>query len=164
MEALFTKLPYAGVIIGFVVVVLGVSAGLYMLDGFRDKKKKTSDATDDRLITLLQTTVTELEKKVNKQSTDIESLTKKVTALERENETLVKVLQGRDAQTQKFYEQGFDSMAKTTEIHDSMKTLIESVKSLGESIVKNNDMTTDFVKTIKEHFLNVEKAAIINKK
>jgi septal ring factor EnvC (AmiA/AmiB activator) len=160
MEAFFSQLPYAGLIITIVVIVLGGAAAFYMLSDYNDKRKKKLDASDDRLINLLQTTVAELEKKVNKQTTDIESLTKKVTALERENETLVKVLQGRDAQTQKFYEQGFESMKTTGEIYETLTRLVEGISVLGHSIEKNNDMTTDFVKTIKEHFLNVEKVAI----
>lgn len=163
IEGFFSQLPYAGAVITIVVIVVGGSAGLYMLSDFKDKRKKKLDASDDRLINILQTTVSELEKKVNKQTEDIEGLTKKVTALERENETLVKVLQGRDAQTQKFYEQGFESMKKTDEIHDGIEELTKVVKTLGESISKNNDMTAEFVKTMKDHFLNVEKVAISKK-
>ncbi len=155
LEGLFSQLPYAGAIITIVIIVVGGAAGLYMLSDFRDKRRKKLDASDDRLIGLLQTTVSELEKKVNKQTDDIESLTKKVTALERENETLVKVLQGRDAQTQKFYEQGFQSMRKTDEIHEGIEALTKVVQKLGESIERNNEMTTEFVKTMKDHFLNV---------
>lgn len=143
-----------------IIVVVGFFASMYMLSDYRDKRKKKLDASDDRLITILQTTVTELEKKVNKQTTDIEGLSKKIVALERENETLIKVLQGRDAQTQKFYEQGFESMKKTDEIFECMETLISAVTKLGESMEKNNTMTTEFVATMKDHFLNVEKVAI----
>ena len=160
MEAFISQVPYAGVIIMIIIVVVGFFASMYMLSDYRDKRKKKLDASDDRLITILQTTVNELEKKVNKQTTDIESLVKKVSALEKENETLVKVLQGRDEQTQKFYKQGFESMQKTDEIFECMETLVKAVTHLGESLEKNNTMTADFVKTMKEHLLNVEKVAI----
>ncbi len=160
METLLDKVPYSGVIVAIVVVVMGIAASLYMLDGYRDRKKKNQDATDDRVISLLQLNVKELEKTVSKQTVDIEGLSKKVTALERENETLIKVLQGRDAQTQEFYKQGFEAMKKTDEIRNSLDVLVKAVKTLSSGLKTNNDMTTDFVKTIKEHFLIVEKAAI----
>lgn len=144
MESLIGQLPYAGWIIAVVVLILGGAAGLYMLDGYRTKKKDQENKGEDRLITLLQTTVQELEKKVNKQTTDIEALTKKVTDLERDNGLLVKVLQGRDDQTQAFYKQAFEAMKVAQQTHDVVTTLAESMKI-------TNDNTTKLIELLSKH-------------
>lgn len=93
------------------------------------------DGADDRLINILKGTVDELDKKVNKQTTDIETLTKKVGELEKENETLVKVLQGRDEATILFQRQMLEmvrvaietnGLAKQT--HDSLQNLMDVIR------------------------------------
>lgn len=144
MESLIGQLPYAGWIVAIVVIILGVAAGLYMLDGYKSKKKDQENKGEDRLITLLQTTVQELEKKVNKQTTDIEALTKKVGDLERDNGLLVKVLQGRDDQTQAFYKQAFEAMKVAQQTHDVVTTLAESMKI-------TNDNTTKLIELLSKH-------------
>lgn len=160
MEALINQVPYGGVVAGIVIVILGIAAGMYMLDSYRSKKKKEEDGDEDRLIGILQTTVKELEGKVDKLVAREKELTKEVSDLSKENKTLLAVLQGRDQQTQEFYKQGFESMKRSEQMFETMKTLVESVATLSKSIEKNNEMTADFVKTIKEHFLTIEKAAL----
>jgi predicted RNase H-like nuclease (RuvC/YqgF family) len=125
MENLISSLPFGNYIVGIVIIALGTSAAIYMVDAYRDKKKVSQDKTDDRLIILLQQTVSELEKKVNKQTKDISDLTDKVESLEKDNERLVKILQGRDSQTQEYYKQAFESMKIGRETNELMKKLIE---------------------------------------
>lgn len=127
IESLIGSLPFGEVIAGMIVLVLGIAAAIFALDNYKDKKKKTANETDDRLIVLLQTTVNELEKKVNKQTNDIIQLSKKLDSLEKENETLVKVLQGRDTQTQEFYKQAFHAMKISEETNELMKKLISLI-------------------------------------
>lgn len=96
---------------------MAVFGGLYVVGLWKGKK----DNEDDRLIKILEGTVTALEQKVDNQkkehdeiltklTKEIKELTVKVTDLENENETLVKVLQGRDEKTQEFYKKAFDAI------------------------------------------------------
>lgn len=121
----------------FSVVVLG---GLWILGIVKGKK----DNEDDRLIGILQDTVTALEGKVNQQKREhdeiltdltakIKVLGEKVDELERENTTLIKVLQGRDAQTQEFYKQAFDAFKKVDLINTNHNELM---KLLSEHLIK----------------------------
>lgn len=118
-----------GTIIAIVTLIV---AGAFAVYGLWDKnareRRRESDTSEDRLIDLLKKTVDELEKKVNKQTTDIETLTKQMKHLEKENETLVKVLQGRDDQTQQFYKQMLDSIKVAQSTHDTVTTLAKSVQ------------------------------------
>lgn len=135
----------------FAVAVIG---GLYVVGLLKGKK----DDEDDRLINILDKTVKALQGEVKKQKEDgdttikslnkkIDDLTVKVNELEKENLTLIKVLQGRDEQTAKFYSEAFKSMetAKATHklVEDMnknqtvlMTTLIDHLK-LGPGINVN---------------------------
>jgi len=95
---------------------------------------RNKDGSDDRLIGILQKTVDELEKKVNKQSDDIESLTKKVDELERENETLIEVLQGRDKSTLEFQRQMLEAMRIGMETNGLAKETASSLNRLTDLI------------------------------
>lgn len=92
-------------LIGMAMVGSLAIYGLY--DKARIERRRSSDSEDDRLINILKGTVDELEKKFTKATNDIDLLTAKVDHLSRENEALIKILQGRDEQTQEFYRQGF---------------------------------------------------------
>lgn len=145
MYQFLTTIPGLIISVGaiFGVIVIG---GLYALGLF----KKTKDGEDDRLIKILEGTVNALEARVNAQKIEydnnskelndkIDLLTEKVDELERENETLVKVLQGRDTQTKDFYKKSFDAMEIAKQTHNAvlemgnkqtelMKMLIEYLK------------------------------------
>jgi len=124
--------------IGLIIAAIAGGAGAYMV------YNKQKDGADDRLISILKNTVDQLEVKVNKQSDDIEKLTKKITSMEHENEVLVKVLQGRDDQTQTFYKQAFESMKKANETHDVVTTLAENMKV-------TNENTTKLIELLSKH-------------
>lgn len=98
---------------------------------------KNKDGADDRLINILKETVDALEEKVNKQSTDIAALTKKVDELEKENETLIEVLQGRDKNTLEFQKQMLEAVRIGMETNGLAK---ETAHKLGE-----------LIDTMKEH-------------
>lgn len=123
----------------FSVVVIG---GLYVLGLIKGKK----DNEDDRLIGILQDTVTALEGKVNQQkkehdeiltklTKEIKELSTKVDELEKENITLVKVLQGRDAETQEFYKQAFEAFKKVDVINNNH---VKLMTLLTEHLVRKN--------------------------
>src|SRR5690606_36263906 len=117
-----------------------VIAGGVALYGLWDKsareRRKDVNEEEDRLITLLQETVKELEKKVDKQGEEIATLTKKVTDLEHENDILVKVLQGRDEQTKEFYKQAYESMKITNETYKIVSKLAEGFAQSNANIEK----------------------------
>jgi len=75
---------------------------------------------------------------LTKLTKEIGNLTTKVDNLEKENETLTKVLQGRDDQTQVFYKKAFEAMevaAKTFSLVDTMnKNHTELMKMLVEHL------------------------------
>lgn len=140
-----TTIPGIIITIGAILAVV-IVGGLYVVGLWKGKK----DNEDDRLIGILQDTVTALEQKVDNQkkehdeiltklTKEIKDLTDKVADLENENETLVKVLQGRDEQTQVFYKKAFEAIEVGAKTHavveqmakqqtELMKVLIEHLK------------------------------------
>ena len=141
----YSLLTISGAIItiGGLLAVVVVGA-LYVIGLWKGKK----DGDDDRLINILKGTVEALDAKVDNQkkehdgiltklTKEIKDLTSKVSALENENEILVKVLQGRDDQTQVFYKKAFEAM----EVAAKTFTLVETMN-------KNH---TELMKMLVEH-------------
>lgn len=122
-----------------IVITLAIGGGLAVYgiwDKVRRDRQKDTDGSEDRLIDLLQKTVNELEKKVNQQTADIKVITTKMQHLEKENETLVRVLQGRDDATQQFYRQMLESIKVTQSTHDTVTTLAKSVQDTVTNMTK----------------------------
>lgn len=126
-------------------VIGGVISGILYVLGYWKRGKNDEG---ERLIGILQDTVTTLEKKVDDQKKEhdeiltdftkqMEQLTKKVDHLEKENETLRDVLQGRDEQTQKFYKKAFESMELAGETHQLIKTMSKTQTDLMKVLVDN---------------------------
>jgi len=145
MEQFFTTFPGIIVTIGGILAVASVG-GLYVAGLIKGKK----DEADDRLINILQETVNALEEKVNKQKEDhdtevgklnekIDKLTTKVSELEKENETLIEVLQGRDKSTLEFQKQMLDAMRVGMETNglakDTATKLQHLIDLMGQHIV-----------------------------
>ena len=131
MMAFFTTVPGIITAVGGIIVVI-VTGIFYGLGLWKGKK----DNADDRLINILQKTVDEMEKKVNKQTTDIETLTKEVHELKRDNEKYIDIFKGRDERTDRFYSEGFETMKITHQIHDAVTTMAESIRITNESTNK----------------------------
>lgn len=126
-----------GTYIAIATVVIAGAVAIYGLWDKRARERRADvDGQEDRLIGLLQTTVSELEKRVNQQDVDIKLLTKKVTDLEHENETLIKVLQGRDEQTKEYYKQAYKSMKIAEETHNIVTKLAEGITQTNKNIEK----------------------------
>lgn len=132
MDVLITQLPHT--LIGWLTLL--VAFGLSVVSAIL-LYRRFSNGESDRLIDILQGTVEELEKKVNKQDDDIKSLTKKVEMLQTTNETLTAVLQGRDEQTQRFYRNAEDAMKTGKETNDLVKGLVQAVTHLTQAIEGN---------------------------
>lgn len=78
--------------------------------------RKESDDADDRLIGLLQGTVSELDRKVALLEKVNQQMQIDLTKLQTENETMKSILQGRDAATLTFQKAGVESMKRTEAI------------------------------------------------
>lgn len=144
MEQFFSQF---GTYIAIATLVVAGGVALYGLwDKSSRERRKDVNEEEDRLITLLQETVKELEKKVVKQGQDIENLSKKVGDLEHENEILVKVLQGRDEQTKEFYKQAYESMKTTNETFKIVSKLAEGFAQSNANIEKLISIIGDQVK------------------
>lgn len=125
MENFFTTIP--GIIISIAgSIAIIATAVFYAVGVFKGK----SDNADDRLINILKETVDQLEIKVNQQSKDIESLTRKVDELEKENGTLIEVLQGRDKNTLDFQKQMLEAMKIGMETNGLAKHTSEKLTEL----------------------------------
>lgn len=133
-------------IIGAFGAVLGIAVGgfLYVAGIF----KKGKGQEDDRLINILSTTVTELEKKVNSQQEEhtkeintltnkIDGLSMKIIELEKENKTLVAVLQGRDDKTLEFQKEVLSAVATASQTHELCRSTNENVMRLCTVIEKH---------------------------
>lgn len=126
-----------GIITGIAGIAGATAVGvLYFTGVFKGKK----DEAANNLINILQETVGELEKKVDKQRVDIDELTTEVEELRRDNKRYIEILQGRDAQTQKFYEAAFDSMKVAKETHALVMQMAASSANTNESINKMIDL------------------------
>lgn len=142
MNEIISSLP--STLIGWVAVIILLIAGAVALYGLWDKKVKERqrdvDGSEDRLIDILKETVDQLEIKVDKQTKDIEMLTRQVQELTSERKTLLDILQGRDDQTQTFYKQANDSMAVVHETHDVVTTLATSIQNTNVNMAKLIDL------------------------
>lgn len=104
------------------LVVINALALLYvMFDKTIRSKKTESDKVDDRLITLLRNSVETLEKRVKELELAHGINVKEIQDLRTANDTLTKILQGRDEKTQKFQEEGFKAMERLSEIQEFLK-------------------------------------------
>lgn len=122
-----------------------IVAALYvmtLIDKRRKRIKQEENASEDRLIDLLQKEVLELTKKVNKQDVDIKSLTIKVDELQKENRTLIDILQGRDGQTQQMYKDAYGAI-------EVIRTIAKSSDENNKSLVKLTSLLEGYTKATK---------------
>lgn len=135
--------------IGAIGAILGIAVlGFFYVAGLF---KKGKGQEDDRLIKILQTTVEELEKKVNLQTQEhteeigvltnkIELLGKEMVGLKRENETLIAVLQGRDAGTLEFQKAVLAAVGTASQTHELCRSTNENVTRLCTLIERHLDI------------------------
>lgn len=146
MENFFSQFE---IYIAIATVLVAGGVALYGLwdKSARDRRKQVDDE-EDRLIEILSTTVKELEKKVDQQDKDIKALTKKVDDLESENNTLIRVLQGRDEDTKKFYEQAFETMKISRETHAIVVEIAHTKKDTNENMKKLIELMSKYIDVI----------------
>lgn len=112
--------------VAMLIAIIGAGFAAYLA------YNRNRDGSDDRLINILKQTVDALEEKVNKQSEDIEALTRKVDDLERENGTLIEVLQGRDKATLDFQRQMLETVKISMETNGLAKESHQKISELIE--------------------------------
>lgn len=112
---------------GWVLLGIAVAGASIVAFLFYSRQR---DGADDRLINILKQTVEELEKKVEAQDGDIKELTKKVNTLQTTNETLSKVLQGRDEATLAFQRELLQAASRGTETNEIAKNIEKSIGKL----------------------------------
>ncbi len=131
MTQFFTTIP--GIVISLGAILTVIVTGLLYLIGLY---KKGKDGEDDRLIKILQGTVTEMEKTVKKQTTDIENLTKEVQELKKDNQRYIEIFQGRDEDTKELIKRSYAAMDTVTQTHDILTTMAESIKNTNSTMEK----------------------------
>ncbi len=140
MKEFLTSLPstFGGWIVMIGFFVFGAVAIYGLFDKrFKERSKEKTDELDkseDRLIDVLQKTVTQLETKVNKQTADIEHLTQEVNELKRDNQKYIEIFQGRDSETKKFYESGYAAMKLLNDTHDAVTTMAKSIEDTNKAL------------------------------
>lgn len=116
------------------MVVLGGVAIYGLVDKtMRDRRKDVNAAADD-LVGILSKTVEELKAKVGEMEKDLEKTNIAITELKKENETLVKVLQGRDDATLKFQQEVLEAVQLGEETNRFVKEMAESFGNLRELV------------------------------
>jgi len=128
----FLNSAFGLIVLGGGVISVAIVGGLYVAGLIKGKK----DDAAGNLIDILQKTVEEMEKKVDKQRIDIDELTTEVEELRKDNKRYIDILQGRDAQTQKFYEAAFESMRVSKETHALVLTMATGMQNTNTNIEK----------------------------
>lgn len=138
-----------------------------MLYFFFPARRKENDSATATLVKTLQDTVKALQDEQEIQKDKIKKLEDshkknedKIVTLETENKRMLDILQGRDEDTIRFQKEGFEAMSRMNKMADSIDKLVKVVESNTAGISTNNELTKNFTKTIADHFLTVEKAAI----
>lgn len=129
MEQILTTIPNSP--IGWIALIVAATAAGFAGYLFYTRQR---DGADDRLINILKQTVEELERKVEKQDIDIRALSAKVNDLKSANDTLTKVLQGRDEATLAFQKEVLLSVSTVHETNGIVKQLESSFGKLADLI------------------------------
>lgn len=125
-----TAHAFTTIIGGLALVAMGGLAVFYYLDKERRARKKEEDEADDRLIKLLQETIKELDQKVKSLEAWKQEREKEMAALRAENQTLIRVLQGRDRDSEDFRRMAAESFKLTAEIHAFTRQTSEGITKL----------------------------------
>lgn len=112
------------------IVVLGGFSAITLLKGALKDQKDTGDKADDRLINLLQATVSNLEKEVNTLKSNQAENIVQIEKLKTSNQVMTDILQGRDIQTQEFQKKGFVAMKVIDELATQINLTNKNVERL----------------------------------
>ena len=118
------------------IIIVGVVAIFGLVDREKKKRDDSLDAADDRLIKLLQGTVTSLEKQVNKLSMQVGDLSGKVSKLQTENDILRSILQGKDDDSEAYRKGVNNALIKADKTHNIVKDNSSDLKLISKSMEK----------------------------
>lgn len=119
------------------LVVIGFLAVIGFFTKRRNELQERTAEADNRLIGLLQGTVTELEKKLLTQTKSLDDALKRLIALETENNMFKEIFQGRDDKMQQFMAQGFAIMAQVPQMSQAITTTGQNVERLMHLLEKH---------------------------
>ena len=132
----FTFLELPSTLFGWLGMCIGLTLAVFL--GYL-AYMRARDASGDRLIKILQGTVTEMEKKIGALEVWKVEKEKAYAELETQNKTLVSILQGRDQQTQDFYRQAGASMALASETNALVKTQTALLERMVQALERDHE-------------------------
>lgn len=121
----------SGLLIGGIIIYASLKGRIL------EKKSELGNKADDRLITILQTTVNNLEKKVVDLTNQQQQNTLEIAKLRGENVLLREVLQGRDSFSQEYQKAGMEAIKRTEEILTISKDTNKNVEKLYQAIKRH---------------------------
>lgn len=121
---------------GWIVGLMAVSFSVIKAysDGFSSTEKAKDQASKD-LVKILQATVETLKEEMKELQTNHISNVTAIAQLKGENETLLKILQGRDEKYLKFQQEGFAAFKRIENNEGDIKRLIDLLE---KNLTKNN--------------------------
>jgi FtsZ-binding cell division protein ZapB len=125
MDFLLSQFPHTALGWGGLIIGLGFAAVAAYLTF-----KQYRGGQDDRLINILKDTVEELEKKVDQQDRDIKLMQAQVSSLQTTNDTLTRVLQGRDTETIEFQRRVDGAVIASRDTNEKVTIMAEQMIKL----------------------------------
>ena len=119
------NLPEWASVAGYIVGIIGAGFAAIQAyaNGFSATEKQKDQASKD-LVKILQATVNTLKEEMKEVQSQHLSNVEAIARLRGENETLVKILQGRDETYLKFQQEGFAAFQRITENSTQMTRLV----------------------------------------
>ena len=114
------------------LAIMGVFAALNIFDKTRTAKAQTQNMADDRLIDILQKSISALETRLADAERSVKQFEIDMGKLLSENKVLTRVLQGRDDQMQEFITRGFQAMEVIPNIMQAATQTNENVERLAK--------------------------------
>ena len=111
------------------IIGIGWSAITAYQKGF-GKFEVQKDEAADGLVKILQQTVDALQKQVDELKRSHTEQSREISQLRGENNTLMKILQGRDEMAVKFQSEGFGAFARIQTMADGFEHLAEVLETL----------------------------------
>lgn len=122
-------------------ILVGAFAIYAAFDKLKKERRKEADTIDDRLITLLKSTVDALERRVKDLEESQRQATIEMAKLRTENEVMTKLLQGRDSATIDYQKKGVEAIE-----------MIKGTLAISQTTAKHVE---DLYKLLESHFKRI---------
>lgn len=103
------------------ILIVGVFGGMYLFSKSLKLRRKETDESDTRLVSLLKDTVDELERKVDNLTAQQKTNVEEIQELKNANEIMTKIFQGRDGKSDEMYTMIKATMENTNKLFELMK-------------------------------------------